>query len=229
MRNKKRNKRNRKGLLMIRMGLLLIAAALFLVVYNCYEEQRAQKEAGWTLSKLESVIFPETAGESAIDQGTGTGLSGEKPSSVQEQTVIPDYILSPDMEMPMETIDGKAYIGILSLPSLGLELPVISKWSYSGLRTAPCRYSGSAYQNNLIICGHNYASHFGGLKRLREGDPAVFTDVDGNVFAYRMVEREILLPTSVEEMESGSWDLTLFTCTIGGQSRVTVRFEREDD
>ena len=27
----------------------------------------------------------------------------------------------------------------------------------------------------------------------------------------------------VEAMESGDWALTLFTCTIGGKTRVTVR------
>ena len=47
--------------------------------------------------------------------------------------------------------------------------------------------------------------------------------MDGNLFTYEMAERETLMPTSVEEMTSGDWDLTLFTCTVGGQSRVTVR------
>ena len=97
------------------------------------------------------------------------------------------------------------------------------------MKTAPCRYSGSAYLNNLIICGHNYTSHFGTLKNLSEGDLATFTDMDGNVFTYKMVERETLLPTSIDAMESGEWDLTLFTCTVGGQSRVTIRFELEEE
>ena len=61
-----------------------------------------------------------------------------------------------------------------------------------------------------------------------EGDIATFTDMDGNVFTYKMVERETLLPTSIDAMESGEWDLTLFTCTVGGQSRVTIRFELEE-
>ena len=46
---------------------------------------------------------------------------------------------------------------------------------------------------------------------------------------YKMVERETLNPTDIEGMESGNWDLTLFTCTVGGQSRVTIRFELEED
>jgi sortase A len=40
---------------------------------------------------------------------------------------------------------------------------------------------------------------------------------------------EILRPTAVEEMISGDWDLTLFTCTIGGATRVTIRCEKTKD
>ena len=127
------------------------------------------------------------------------------------------------MEMPVKTVDGIEIVGILRIPALELELPIISQWSYPDLQTAPCRYSGSAYLNNLILCGHNYSSHFGRLKELREGDIITFTDMDGNLFTYEMAERETLMPTSIEEMTSGDWDLTLFTCTVGGQSRVTVR------
>ena len=69
----------------------------------------------------------------------------------------------------------------------------------------------------------NYQSHFGRLKELLPGDLVQFTDVDGNVFSCSVVETEILEKTDVEELESGDWDLTLFTCTIGGKTRVTVR------
>lgn len=126
-----------------------------------------------------------------------------------ERTVIPDYVLYPNMEMSVETINGIDFIGVLRIPTLELELPVISEWNYPNLKTAPCRYSGSAYLNNLIICGHNYTSHFGTLKNLWEGDIATFTDMNGNVFTYKMVERETLLPTSIDAMESGEWRVGL--------------------
>lgn len=93
---------------------------------------------------------------------------------------------------------------------------------------APCRYSGSLYQNNLIICAHNYASHFGKLKNLRVGGTAIFTDMDENIVRFQLVARETIQPEDMEAMEAGDWDLTLFTCTVGGQSRVAVRFVRED-
>lgn len=140
---------------------------------------------------------------------------------------FPDYILNPQMEMPVKSVDGIGYIGLLSVPSQQLELPVIGEWNYPNLKKSPCRYVGSAYTNDLVIAAHNFSSHFGEIKNLNIGDRVRFTDVDGNVFDYRVVETETLQPTAVEEMKSGDWDLTLFTCTLGGSYRVTVRCELE--
>ncbi len=98
----------------------------------------------------------------------------------------------------MKTINGRDYIGVLSIPSLELELPVISQWDYPALKVAPCRYSGSLYQDNLIICAHNYASHFGKLKELQPGDTVLFTDMDEHVVTFQVVERETLNPMDTE-------------------------------
>jgi len=209
---------------LITIGLLLIAAALFLVSYNLYDELRAEQSARQAVTQLDAYLPAEAALEAPSDSA-----GDQEPLVSDERTVIPDYVLSPNMEMPVETINGIDFIGVLRIPALELELPIISEWNYPNLKSAPCRYSGSAYLNNLILCGHNYASHFGSLKTLSEGDIATFTDIDGNVFIYKMVERETLNPTDIEGMESGNWDLTLFTCTVGGQSRVTIRFDLEED
>ena len=209
-----------KGTGLIFLGLLLIAAALFLTAYNLYDEQRAEQSALQVIDRLEDYLPSEVPTEASTEP-------------IVEQAPMPsdapDYVLCPDMDMPVETINGMDYIGVLQIPSLELELPIASEWNYPNLKTAPCRYSGSAYLNNLILCGHNYTSHFGNLKNLCEGDIATFTDMDGNVFTYKMMERETLNPTDIEGMESGNWDLTLFTCTVGGQSRVTIRFELLQD
>ena len=125
--------------------------------------------------------------------------------------------------MPTVEVDGNRYIGRVTIPALGLELPVMSQWSYPNLKIAPCRYQGSAYTGDLIIAGHNYRTHFGPLKNLGGGDAVLFTDADGNQFRYTVAQVETLAKTAVEEMAAGDWDLTLFTCTLGGQTRVTVR------
>ena len=182
----------------MKAGLLFLAAALLLTLYNLYDQFRAGRAA-----------------QSAAAQ-------------MAQTTPEEGYPITPGMEMPTQRIDGREYIGLLGIPALGLELPILSQWSYPNLKVAPCRYEGSAYTDDMILAAHNYPAHFGNLKNLRPGDEVTFTDVDGNRFRYQVVELEILQPTAVEEMEAGEWDLTLFTCTLGGQSRVTVRCQRTD-
>ena len=192
-----KNVKNRRGTFLMGAGLLLVAAALFLTVYNLWDERRATETAAQTMEEMAPLVaeavMPEESGEE----------------------VIPDYLLDPGMDRPTVEIGGRDYIGTLEIPALELSLPVISRWSYPNLKIAPCCYAGDTYEDHLIIAGHNYQSHFGRLKELLPGDLVQFTDVDGNVFSCSVVETEILEKTDVEELESGDWDLTLFTCTIG--------------
>ena len=197
-----------RGTLWIHLGLLLLAAALVLTAYNTMASHEAGETSRQVIEQLCQALHTEST------------AATEAPS-------VPEYLLDAAREMPVKTIDGEDYIGVLTIPALELELPVISQWDYAALKAAPCRYSGSLYQNDLIICAHNYSSHFGRLKNLRVGDIAIFTDMEENAVTFRMVERETLEPTDLEGMEAGDWDMTLYTCTVGGQSRVTVRFLRE--
>ncbi len=125
-------------------------------------------------------------------------------------------------------IDGNWYIGRIKIPVLDLDLPVMQQWSYEGLRICPGRYSGSSKNGDLVIAGHNYTSQFGTLKYLKDGDAVYFTDIYGNVKSYAVDYVYTLSPYSVDEMVSGDWDLTLFTCTVGARARVTVRCYRTD-
>ena len=142
--------------------------------------------------------------------------------------MIPDYLIDSRAAMPAVDVGGYDYIGFLSIPVLNLELPVMSEWSYPRLKLAPCRFDGSAYTDDLIVAAHNYQRHFGRLKTLNIGDTVVFTDMEGNVFSYVVSGMEQLLPSQGKAMRAGDWDLTLFTCTVGGQQRVTIRCERTE-
>jgi sortase A len=145
-------------------------------------------------------------------------------SYIQEDiTDIPLYVKNPEMAMPVISIDGNDYIGVLDIPELDISLPVMSEWSYPKLKIAPCRYTGTIYMNNMVIAAHNYDSHFGRLKELQSGDSITFADTDGNLFYYEVTDMEVLEPTAIEDMKNSGYDLTLFTCTYGGKTRYTVR------
>lgn len=202
-----KEKTTRTGRICVFIGLLLIAAALSLSVYNVWDARRAEKRQSEIL-----VEFQKKA---------------DDRSTVSKQEV-PDYVLNPDMEMfevILENPKGAACIGVLEIPALSLKLPVMSEWSYPLLRQAPCRYTGSVYQDNLVIAAHNYKAHFGRLRTLQTGSEVYFTDALGNRFLYHVAVIEALTPQSIEEMTSGEWPLSLFTCTWDGKNRVTVRCE----
>ena len=117
-------------------------------------------------------------------------------------------------------------MGVLTLPRLGLSLPVAAVWSYDALQNSPCRYSGTPEDDNLVICAHNYSSHFGRIGELSPGDEATFTDLNGRVIRYALTEAETLAPDAVGDMTDSGFALSLFTCNWNGTARVTLRFDR---
>ena len=130
----------------------------------------------------------------------------------------------PGIEMPGEKVNGHEYIGTLSIPSLGLKVPVQRNWSYENLSVSPCRYSGSAYADNLAIIAHTY--HFGKLSSLALDATVTFTDMENNVFRYVVREKNTISPNDANEIAHSGYDLTLVTCTLSGTKRVAVYCER---
>jgi sortase A len=102
-------------------------------------------------------------------------------------------------------------------------LPVLTDWSYAKLKKAPCHYFGSYYEKDFVIAAHNYKSHFGKLTELQAGNKILFTDVSGTVRYYEVVLLETLPQNATKEMIASGFDLSLYTCTLGGGNRVTVR------
>ena len=195
------------------LGALLILASLGLLAYNKWDAARADKAAQTALGELENTLT----------------------KTIEEKNKADDVVLQPELDpdQPMTEVelDGWNYIGYLSIPAAGLNLPVMSEWSYAGLKIAPGRYSGSTYADNMVVCAHNYAKHFSPIKWLAEGSEVYFTDMDGMRWTYEVSTVETLQPTQIEKMtektaDSADWDLTLFTCTTGGSARCAVRCVR---
>lgn len=195
--------RNKIGSACMVLGAVLVLAALSLFVFNQRQDRSAGAASDEMLSRINGYLSDDGSGQDVPD---------------------PYKAVMTEVE-----IDGCSCIGYLSIPSLELELPVISEWDYARLKIAPCRYTGSTKTDDLVIAAHNYARHFGQLSQLSGGERIYFTDMDGILHAYEVAAVEVLEPTAVEEMTSGMYDLTLFTCTYGGKSRVTVRCERVEE
>ena len=206
----------RPGRVLMTLGLILVLGAGGITAYNLWDESRAETASEEVLAEL----LPEIP-----VKNEETPAADGRPAAEQPKPV-PMWVLNPDLQMPEVMVNGDAYIGTVEIPSLSLTLPVMSDWDYTKLKTAPCRYAGSAYHDDLVICAHNYRKHFSRIKWMNSGDAVNFTDTDGNVFRYTVADVEVLNPTATEAMTSGDWDLTLFTCTTGGQTRFALRCDR---
>ena len=175
----------------------------------------------------------QTSNPTSTPEITETPMPTEtpEPTPSPEPTSTPTpaptgklYERVPGIEMPGEKVNGHEYIGTLSIPSLGVKVPVQRNWSYENLSVSPCRYSGSAYAGNFAIIAHTY--HFGKLSSLALDATVTFTDMENNVFRYVVREKNTISPNDANEIAHSGYDLTLVTCTISGTKRVAVYCER---
>ena len=186
------------GILFFTMGLLFLLLAGLLFLQLQGEDQAAGVQSRQILRKIR--VLQQT----------------EAPTSPAEPT-------SP----PTVTLDGEAYLGILSIPSLDLELPVMNDWSYKKLKTAPCRQAGSIAGDDLVICAHNYSSHFGALHTLEPGTLILLTDAGGQEYSYILAQIATLSPGDTGAVLDTAYSLVLYTCTPGGRNRVAAYCIRE--
>ena len=190
------------GISLVVTGILCIAAAGILWGIQAYEETRAGKDTEILLAEL------------------------NREMKIREDELIFDTVKAEEPvqgEMPQIQWSGYNLMGVLGIPCLEMELPVMNTWDYDLVKIAPCRYSGSINGNDLILLAHNYKRHFGPLKRLEIGDVVNVTDVNGVITAYEVAKLETLEKTELDRLTSSDYPLTLFTCTSGGQARLVIR------
>lgn len=184
-------------------------------------------DAAQTSNPTSTPEITETPMPTESPEPTETPEPTPSPEPTSTPTPAPTgklYERVPGIEMPGEKVNGHEYIGTLSIPSLGLKVPVQRNWSYENLSVSPCRYSGSAYAGNLAIIAHTY--HFGKLSSLALDATVTFTDMENNVFRYVVREKNTISPNDANEIAHSGYDLTLVTCTISGTKRVAVYCER---
>lgn len=208
--NRKRKARKAAGLACIAAGLLSLGAAGLLFLRNERLELAAQAVNSGILPRLESALLKaqentEDSAENGVQKGLFDG-----------------------MQEPSIEIDGRRYLGILTIPSLQLQLPVLADCTEENLKLGPCRYAGTVADHNMIIAGHNYRRQLSPIKQLQPGAVISFLDVAGNETVYEVSERALIGGLETEEMYAGEWDLTVFTCNLGGKSRVTLRCSKTE-
>lgn len=188
---------NKFGKYLIILGILCILLSVILFIKNKYQELDTGKKSKEILDIIETKI--------------------NVSDKVEIKNNTEDLVLN---------ISGYDYIGVISIPSLNIKLPIMNETDYDRLAISPCKYYGNITTNDLVLCAHDYVNQFGKISNLKEKDIVIITDVLGNDYVYEVVLTEELNPTDITNMIDSSFDLTLYTCSYGALKRITVRCNR---
>ena len=143
------------------------------------------------------------------------------------------------VENNAQVLDGKytdeygntyTYESILSIPSLGIEYPVLSETSEELLKISINKFWGGSPNSvgNYCIVGHNYKSGkmFGKLSQMKSGDTIKLTDLSGKTLEYKVYDRYVVDPENVactSQITNGLKEVTLITCTNAGKQRLIIK------
>ena len=205
------------GIVLMIVGVVSVACSVALYISNQNEDKQAQELTEYYLPQLIETIRNSTNSESSVQDNVSDGVTDGSQNSNGPVN---------NNDMHVFYIDEQGFVGYLSIPSLNLELPIMSETDYDKLQMAPCRFYGSAKTDNLIVGAHNYSKHFGEIGNLNAKDEVYVTDMDGVVYKYSVVSIDIIQPYAGEILTNEEYDLVLFTCTYSGKNRIAVGCDR---
>lgn len=134
------------------------------------------------------------------------------------------------------TMNGYKVIGIVRIPKIEIEYPILDIDTYNPEETKePMKFSIVKYwggkvndYGNLSIAGHNNynGTMFGKTKYLENGDIIELTDLDYKTIKYTIYNIFVTEPNDVNILQSENQsirEVTLITCTNGNKQRLVLK------
>jgi len=214
--------------------VLSIFLLCILSSYAIYAEYDRNKSEQVSQEILAGITFePET--EIIEEEVTVIILNAipEEEEIVAETQIVQTEV---EVEVPQEqrsvANDGTEYysIGVINIPSINVNYPILSTYSDALLKIAPCKFHGPNPNEvgNLCIAGHNYrnSKFFSKVPKLENGDIIEITDLGGNTVTYAVYDKFIVNPDELEctsQLTGGRREITLITCTDDNKQRHIVK------
>lgn len=180
----------------ILFGILAVACGLGLFIFTQISVNNAEKQSAKILSQIEKILPQKTNG-------------------------ITDVLSY--MQMPAVEIDGEDIIGVIEFKELNVSLPLGNKWDENESISYPKRFSGTVYDNSLVIGGYYCKGQFDCLTRLDNGNIITVTDMTGAQFSYEI--KDIIRKKDVDSkfLSNNSFDITLFVYSPKSFDYIIVR------
>lgn len=121
-------------------------------------------------------------------------------------------------------------IGIIEIPKINIQYPILSDANDEFLKISPCRFYGP-YPNgvgNLCIAGHNYDDDrfFSNLFKLSIGDTINIYDYNNFCLSYYVYDKFEILESDTSctsQSTNGKREITLVTCNNINKNRLVIK------
>ncbi len=129
-----------------------------------------------------------------------------------------------------QQIQGNKVVGIIKIPEINLEYPILETTSKETLKLSITKFWGNKINEigNVTLAGHNNLNRtmFGKLNKLKNGDVIELTDIQNTTLKYEVFKTYIIDPndiTCILPEQEGTREITLITCTNGNKNRFIVK------
>lgn len=151
---------------------------------------------------------------------------------VQIEKLLPKITQSVPQEkgnnaMSSMEIDGESYVALLEMDMYKFKMPVRSVWDEKAVEAVPCRYSGSIYNNTLVIAATDAEGQMDFVNSVNTGDRLTVTDMRGEQFSYKVVKVENSNTATDEELNTDEFDLTIFVEYSGPTDYLFIRCDSD--
>ena len=203
-----------------------------LTSYAIYAEYDRNKSEEVSQEILEGMEFHD--GVETVEEVTVVVLNAIPEEENVSQTQMQQT--QKEIEVPEEqksvAKDGTVYytIGVINIPSIKVNYPILSTYSDELLKIAPCKFHGPNPNEvgNLCIAGHNYrnSKFFSKVPDLENGNIIEITDLSGETVEYKVYDKYIVNPDELEctsQLTNGKKEVTLITCTDDNKQRYIIK------
>ena len=212
------------------LSVFLLCVLSSYAIYAEYDRNKSEEVSKEILQEISYQDTTKLVDEEVIVVRLNA-IPEEKNVTTTQVVQIEQKIEVPD-EQKLTASDGTIYytIGVINIPSINVNYPILSTYTDELLKIAPCRFHGPNPNEvgNLCIAGHNYknSKFFSKVPNLQLGDKIEITDLSGRMLTYTVYDKFIVNPDELEctsQLTNGNKEITLITCTNDNKQRHIIK------
>ena len=198
------------------LSVFLLCALSSYAIYAEYDRNKSEEVSKEILQEI-SFREPTKLVDEEVVVVRLNAIPEEEDVATTEVVQIEQQV-NVEEEQKLTASDGTSYytIGVINIPSINVNYPILSTYTDELLKIAPCKFHGPNPNEvgNLCIAGHNYrnSKFFSKVPNLQLGDTIEITDLSGRMLTYTVYDKFIVNPDELactSQLTNGKKEITL--------------------